>query len=120
MHGVGLLFILLVEDASALGFRAQQHKSSSKTVGTISQLMKFLPGFLKASVLDTALSRMCVFGFGRSVPGKDYKLGRRSAGCVSILYIFDVDGPVPEVCPFVLLYFAFCSSRSLVFPVTRK
>ena len=54
------------------------------------------------------------------VPGGDYKLGRRSARPVSILNVFDGDDLVPKLCPFVLLYLPFCSSRPLVSPVTRK
>ena len=46
--------------------------------------------FLKASILETILSRIYVFRFGQSVPGKDYKLGRPSARPMSILNVLDV------------------------------
>lgn len=60
------------------------------------------------------------FGLDGLVPGKNYRLGRRSIRCVSIPNVLDFDDPLPEVCPFVLLRFAFCSSRPLMSPVTRK
>ena len=61
-------------------------------------------------MLDKTLSRICISGLGRSFPGKDYKLGCRSAQCVSILSGLDVYDHVPEICPFIPLYFPFCSN----------
>ena len=75
MPGVGLIFISLVKDVSALGFRAQQRKSSSKTLGKILQLMKFRPNFTKASVLDKTSRRICIFWFGRSRSRQELQIG---------------------------------------------
>ena len=82
--------------------------------------MKLWLGFSQSICTGQTLSRIYVFGLAGLVPGEDYKLGHRSAPCVSILSGLGVDDLVPEFCPFVLLYFAFCSSRPLVSPVTRK